>query len=177
MMDNQLIQIFLPIIKDGLIAAGFTDVIVKQFNQPTQQGINTGPTVYFSKVPGDRRLGNISYTSEIVDDVYTQTSYQWYESTFNVQSLVKQDPNNISYTASDLINSVAATLQSQLTTEILAAQDIGIYRINEVPNPYFKDDRDQFESIASFNFTLTHQQIITFTPPIIDSINPGIYPV
>lgn len=178
MNDNQLIQIFLPIIKNGLIAMGLTGVVVKQFNQPTQQGINTGPTVYFSKIPGDRRLGNISYTGAVVDDVYIEISSQWYESTFSVSALVIQDPTNISlYTASDLVNSVAAIMQSQLTTELLAAQGIGIYRVNEVPNPFFKDDRDQFEASSNFNFTLTHQQIITVIPPIVDSVNPGIYPV
>src|ERR1700759_1268444 len=50
MTDSELIQLFLPIIEAGLTLDGFTDVEVVQNDQPTQQGINNIPTVYFSKV-------------------------------------------------------------------------------------------------------------------------------
>ena len=56
MMDNELILVFLPIIQNGLIARGYTDVSVVQSNQPTQEGVTTSPGVFFFKV-GDRRIG------------------------------------------------------------------------------------------------------------------------
>lgn len=49
MNDNDLIRLFLPIIKAGLIADGFVDIIVKQNNQPTQQGVNSGRPFTFLK--------------------------------------------------------------------------------------------------------------------------------
>jgi len=52
--DNDLIRVFLPILQTGVIAAGYTNVLVKQANQPTQQGINASPTVYFFKVSNKR---------------------------------------------------------------------------------------------------------------------------
>ena len=39
--DNQIIQIFLPIINNALVVDGYTGVTVKQANQPTMQGIDT----------------------------------------------------------------------------------------------------------------------------------------
>jgi len=56
MLDNQLIQVFLPAINAGLVAYGYSGVNVVASNQPTQQGIPTGPTVYFYKL-SDHRLG------------------------------------------------------------------------------------------------------------------------
>lgn len=178
MLDNALIQLFLPILRDGLIALGFTDVEVKQSNQPTQQGINTGPTVYFFK-SHDIPAGGVSIDSaEVIDGVYTEVRSQWYETTFNAQSLVKQDPTNpMQYTASDLTKSAVWVMQSQETIEQLALSNVGVLRVQEVPNPYAKDDRDQFEAFANFNFTLTNKQIIVVTPNIVSNINPGIYPI
>jgi hypothetical protein len=56
MLDNQLIQVFLPVINAQLTAYGYSGVTVIAANQPTQQGIPTGPTVYFYKL-NDHRLG------------------------------------------------------------------------------------------------------------------------
>lgn len=178
MTDNELISLFLPIIQSSLISSGYVDVVVKQFNQPTQQGINTTPTVYFSKI-GDHRYGSPrrsdtwNETLNRIDHVETQI----YETTFQVQALVLQSPANPSYTASDLVNEVAHIMQSDRTISILTAAQVGIYRITDIRNPYFTDDRDQFEASPNFDFTLTHRQIRLSTTPKVDDINPGIYPI
>jgi hypothetical protein len=171
MLDNDLIRLFLPIIKNGLIADGYLNVTVKQANQPTQQGINIGPTVYFFKV-GDHRYGFLYRESKWDEDAeeMIHTEMQQYETTFQISSLVLQKPTNpYLYTASDLVNEVAAILQSDRTREILMDAGVGIYRITDITNPYFVDDRDQFEASPSFTFTLTHKQTRVTTDPVIES--------
>lgn len=170
MTDNQLIQLFLPIIQAGLIADGFNNVITKQANQPTQQGINSGPTVYFFKV-ASKRYGFLgrwdkwnTNTSKMV-----HTEAQYYETTFQISALVRQYPITPNqYTASDLVNEVASIMQSDNARAILNNSGVGILRVTDIVNPYFVDDHDQFEASPSFDFVLTSQASRVTTDPVIE---------
>lgn len=170
MTDNQMIQLFLPVIKAGLQTDGFTNVIVKQANQPTQQGINTGPTVYFYKISNKRYgfLGRLDvWDSNASEMVHTESQY--YETTWQVSALVLQSPKTPNqYTAADLVNEVASIMQSDNTRAILNNAGVGILRIIELPNPYFVDDRDQFEASPSLEFVLTSQASRVTTNPKIE---------
>lgn len=173
MIDNQLIQLFLPIIANGLITDGFTGIQVKQFNQPTQQGANSAPAVYFSKI-GDRRYGFLGRKSGwIIDDSeMLHTEFQHYETSFQIMALVRQNPNDITLpTASDLVNEVAAIMQSDATRKILNDSNVGILRVSDIRNPYFTDDQDIFEASPSFDFTLVHAQIRASTDNIISEFD------
>lgn len=159
---NQLIQTFLPVLQSGLLAMGYTSpvVIVKQDYQPTQQGANTGPTVYFHKI-GDHRYGFMGAHDswDATGSVENHTETQVYETTFQVSALVISQPKiTNTYTASDLVNSVAQILASRATLYTLNAAGMSILRIGEVRHPYFTDDRDNYEAIPSFDFTLTYTQ-------------------
>jgi hypothetical protein len=169
--DNDLIRLFLPIIQQGLVTDGFTNVITQQSNQPTMQGINTLPTVFFFKV-GNKRYGFLGRqdTWDPVHNIMVHTETQIYETTFQVNALVLQYPHNpYGYTASDLVNEVASIMQSDNTRAILLQDNVMILRITDIRNPYFVDDRDQFEAIPSFDFTLTYPQTRTSQDPIISS--------
>jgi hypothetical protein len=176
MRDNDLIRLWLPILQDGLLAAGYERVVVKQANQPTAQGVNTDPTVYFYKV-SDHRYGFLRR-----DDVWNpdtssmvHTELQQYETTFQISALVRQNPRTPNqYTASDLVNECAAIMQSDSTRQILIQSDVGILRVMDVTNPYFTDDRDQFEASPSFDFVLTHKQTRVSTQPVIESVDYNI---
>lgn len=172
MRDNDLIRLFLPIMQNGLIEYGFDDVSVKQSNQPTQQGINTDPTVYFAKI-SDHRYGLLKTLDSYDPDtaIMSHQEMQIYETAFSVTALVLQDPKKpYGYTASDLVNTVAAIMQSDDTCAKLAIDNVGILRIIEISNQYFTDDRDQFEAAPSFNFVLTHRQNRVTTQPVIESV-------
>lgn len=158
MTDNELIQLFLPIINAGLIADNYTDVAVKQNYQPTQQGANSQATVYFFKV-NNRRYGFLGRRDvwDSINNKMVHTEAQYMECTFQVSALVRQSPCNISYTASDLVNEVASIMQSDNTRAILNSSGVGILRVTDVRNPYFVDDKDQFEASPSFDFTLTFE--------------------
>lgn len=179
MTDNELIELFLPIINAGVASLGYEDVIVQQNYEPTMQGINSGPTVYFYKI-SDHRYGFLQRTDvwNERDSAFVHTESQQYETVFQVSALVTQDPANISYTASDLVNDVAAIMQSDNTRNILAASQVFIERVSEVRNPYFIDDRDRYEASPSFDFTLTyHRAIISSTPIVTQPIQTNVVPI
>lgn len=170
MTDNQLIQLFLPIIQAGLVTDGFMDVIVKAANQPTQQGINKGPTVYFYKI-STKRYGFLGRQDvwDATHSVMTHTESQYYETTFQVSALVLQSPLTPNqYTAGDLVNEVASIMQSDNTRAILNASGVGILRIQDIPNPFFVDDRDMFEASPSIEFVLTSQAFRVNNDPKIE---------
>lgn len=165
--DNDIIRIFLPIIQNGLIQDGFTGVTVKQANQPTQQGIPATPCVYFFKV-SNKRFGFLGRFDNWVNPVMVHHEKQYMEITFQVMALVLQYPITPNqYTASDLVNEVASIMQSDNTVTILNNNKMGILRITELSNPYFVDDRDQFEASPSFDFTLVYQDDRVGQVPVI----------
>lgn len=176
--DNTLIQLFLPIIKAGLIADGFTNVIVKQSNQPTQQGIPTAPMVFFTKIY-NKRFGFLRREDvwNIAAQDFIHTESQYYETSFQVSALTLQNPSDITIpTASDLVNEVASIMQSSNTLDILNNAGVGILRISDITNPYFVDDRDNFEASPSFEFVLVYlnERVSTspkITPPISTNIH------
>ena len=176
--DNTLIQLFLPIIRAGLIADGFTNVIVQQANQPTQQGIPTAPTVYFYKTH-TKRYGFLGRQDQW-DSVATHMVHnerQYYETTFRIQTLVLQSVTTPGYTAADLADEVASIMQSDNARAIMNAQNVGILRVTDISNPYFTDDRDNFEALPSFEFTMLYLNNRISTSNIVGSFEPGIYPV
>lgn len=179
MLDNQLIKIFYPIIKQGFIDFGLGSVIVRQSYQPTQQGTETTPSVYFFKV-SDKRYGSPAkdsfYDSGL--DEQKQVYRQLYETTFQISALAAQDPKDTnSLTASDLVNITSEILQLDSTIEELKDNDVGILRITDIRNPIFTDDRDQFEESPSFDFTLRHFQDREFTIDYVSTIEGQIYNV
>lgn len=179
MYDTQLIQLFRPIILSGLAAQGLSSIPVIAAYQSTLQGVDNGPVIYFYKV-SDHRYGFMK-REDSWDPIASQmkhTETQVYETIFSIQALSIQDPTQTSqYTASDLANIVSLILQSSSCIQTLRASDVGIYKITDIRNPYFVDDKDIFEAAASFDFTLTHKQINVILSPVITDIHPGIYPI
>jgi hypothetical protein len=171
--DNDLIRLFLPVINAGLIADGFSGVTVMQSNQPTQQGITVAPLVYFFKV-FNKRYGWLAHYDEWNGSEMVHTEAQYFEVTWQVSALVLQNVQTPSYTASDLVNEVACIMQSDKTRDILNANGIGILRIMDIVNPYFVDDRDNFEAAPSFDFVLTGQNFRTSTNPVVSEFNGNI---
>jgi len=178
MTDNELIELFVPIIQAGLTANGFTTSVVVASPQPLQQGIPDVPTVFFKKT-GDHPYGWVGNTEE--QDEFgnqLQITTQSCETSFRIECRVQQNPSDLTIpTASDLANFVALLMNAQGTLETLAASDVGILRITGLSNQYYTDDRNQQEAFPGFDFTLTHVNTIATIVPVIQSIKPGIYPV
>jgi hypothetical protein len=179
MLDNQLIALIISTIIAGEANAGIPGVPIKQAFQPTNQGINIKPTAYLDKI-GDRRIG-FPYRYDAYDSMTGAMAHeelQQYETTFQIGCLSTQDPaNTTQYTASDIVNLIAHIMQSDTTITTLIDQGIGILRVEDVRNPYFIDDRNRYEAHPSFDFVLTHKQIILSTTPIIDTAFYNIIPI
>ncbi len=169
MIDNLIIAKLIALIKAGATNAGIPDIIIKQSFQPTKQGVNSAPTAYMFKV-GDRRVGS-PYRTDIWDaglEKMVHTEMQQYESTFQIAALVTQDPSTpAAMTASDVLNRISYILQSSASIQSLEDYDLGILRITDVRNPYFENDKEQYQASPSFDLTITHKQSIITQTPII----------
>lgn len=179
MFDNQLIILTRNIIISQEAIAGIPNTPIKQAFQPTQQGVNTVPSAYIYKVM-DKRLGS-PYRVDVWDEVNSvmhHTEEQWYETTFQISALSTQDPSDTSQmTASDLLNMIAYIMQSTTTIEAFQAENVGLLRVTDVRNPYFVDDRDRHEANPSFDYVLTHKQIVTNDTNVLQSTEFSILPV
>lgn len=173
MYDNELIKELIVVLKAGLTASGLSSVAVKQSFQPTNQGANSQPTIYLFKI-GNKRVGFLKRESEwIINPAPARMRHeerQWYETTFQISALSIQNPSDSTQrTASDLCNIASAILQGDTGREALQKKGIGMLRVTDVRNPYFLDDKDRFEASPSFDFTLTHEQVIISTDPVVET--------
>lgn len=172
MLDNALIEMIINILTAGASGAGIPGILIKQSNQPTMQGSNSAPTLYLYKIGPDRRVGSV-YRQDVYNSgtgAMDHIETQQYESMFQLSGIATQNPQTPdAYTASDIANLAAYIMQSSATITTLEASGVGIYRISDVRNPYAKDDRYEFEATASFDFILTHKQVITSSMPIINT--------
>ena len=93
---------------------------------------------------------------------------QNYESTFQLDALYIQNPEEEDQlTPGDILNYAAYIMQSDKTLKFLRENEIGIERVTNVRNPKFVDDKDQFEASPSFDFVLTHKQILISEIPVV----------
>lgn len=177
MNDRLLFTNIKAVIAAGLPAAGFDAEVVQSY-QPTQQGVSKGIVILINKVPGDIRYGHPQKKDEWDGAQMVHTERQFYESTFQVNALAPQDPMKPELpTASDVLNRVAAILQSDAAIAAFKQNSLAVLRVRDVRNTPFIDDKDRNEFSPSFDFTLTHEQVIISTSPVVEKFESGIYPV
>lgn len=136
-------------------------VTIRQSYQPTQQGAETGASLYFYKI-GDKRIGHPNRQSEwdVLNSKFVDTDFQRVETTFQITALVRQIPTatTTQKTASDYLNIASMYMQGREFINALQSAGVAILKIGDIRNPYFKDDRDQFEASPSFDFTLMYNR-------------------
>lgn len=179
MLDNQLFQLLIPIIRDGLTAQGFNSIPVKQANQPTQQGANTVNTIYLSKLYSNP-LGFLKRSNawDEGQQVMVHTEKQDFETAFQLNAFALQNAADInSATASDLLRAAWFVLQGDAARAALKASNVGIYRIPNLAGVYSLNDMDNFEASPSFDFSVTHTQSVITTSPVLSEININVYQV
>lgn len=176
MHDNELYKEIAAVLNAGLTANDISGVTIAQDYQPTNQGVISGRAFYLNKVPGDRRFG-FPYRANVWDQdegVMVNTFVQQYESTFQLTAQSIQDPSALSLTASDLANYAATFLQTDYAVQYFLSKGIGILRITEVRNPSFINDKNHFEQSPNFDFTLTHEQVIISSSPVVEKFEYNI---
>lgn len=177
MNDNALFSLVKSVVAQGISDYLDIDVIVRRDYQPNQQGAALGAAIYIHVIT-DNRYGYPRKVTQWVDDHFEHTETVWNETTFQVNARIIQDPANTEQlTANDVVNIVAATLQSDLAIATFKAQNVGIYRVQQIRQTPVRNDMDRNEFSPSFDFTLAHQRSIVRVTPKLQSIDAGIYPV
>lgn len=169
MTDNQLIDFVATQLEAASASAGW-NYIVLQKDQPTMEGIPTAPTIFFEKLfdhPYGWPIAKFSYIVE--QNVFNENETQLYETTFQISTLAIQNPEDLTLpTASDIANYMKQYIGSRHVSSLFQAASMGILRVTDVRNPYFKDDRNQFEAHPTFDFTVLHNRQINFEVPAAD---------
>lgn len=171
MKDNELIATLITLLQAGRASVGIPSIPVKQAYQPTQQGVPFEACAFLTLVH-HHRYGYLERTDiyDPAQQIEIHTEKQIYETTFQLSALAPQKPTDPSLpTASDVVNAFAAIAQSDSFRQSLQNVDLGILRISAIRNPYFADDRDRFEASPSFDFVITHKQIVQTTVPVLES--------
>lgn len=162
----------------GLARYGVTDLPVKQGYQPTTQGRVTH-CLYFWSLP-DAPEG-WQYRRHVTDPntlLTTTEESQIIASSFQVGALVPDDPTNLTQkTAKDLTVLARMVVQSQPFLRAMTAENVGVRRPSDVRNPQFVNDRDQYEFNPSFDFTVTHKQVIIQLTNSIERVEVNIHRV
>lgn len=178
MLDNELIKLFRPILLNGLAERGFNNVKVEQSNQPTQQGTEITPCLYFDPLFSQQYGFPYRINKIITGDILSYTELQAYETTFQITGLVTQNPADTDgYTAKDIVGVAAEILRCRATIDLLAEAKVGILRVSTLRNLSFVNDKGRYQYSPSFDFILTHKQTRIIQSLMVDSIQSGIYPV
>jgi hypothetical protein len=153
-----------------------TGVGLLRMNQPRQQGTPSTPTVFFVKVT-ERNWGSPK-RGQVWDDgrgKFVTSLLQACAATYQFMALVPQDPSNEDQpTESDVLQQFRAIMQTDEVLDAFRAQGISIERIADVRNPYFTDDRDQFEANPSFDVALTYSRNYAGTIPAVSTFDSNV---
>jgi len=177
MLDYQLFTALITIIEAAQPAFGMPkvgllpSVPIYQKPQVTQQGVPVGPCG-FLQIVTHQRNGSPSREDfwDTVNSVEIHREVQWYRTTFQFDAMATQDPVAVvQYSAGDLVNLHSALLQSDTAITQLRDLEIAIERIVAIRNTPFVDDRDRFALSPSFDFTLSHKQIVQNQIPVLQS--------
>lgn len=159
---------------------GFSDlsktVSVKQAYQPTSQGVEDGPCIYFQKLPLDLRYGFPQRSDEWDKDESKMVHTETQQMVTTLQINARQTNLEIE-TASDLLMYAAYILQSTKAIDTFKDQGIGILNISQIREVYFTNDRGQYESSPSFDLQITHRNAIISESNYTDVIEYDIHRV
>jgi hypothetical protein len=122
--------------------------------------------------------------------VMRHTETQQWEASFQVNGLYPIPPRAANETvanyvirlaatpaASDLVRAVSGILQSDAGRAALAVGGCGILRVQEVRQTSVALDRDQFERVPSFDFTLVYNESQVTETPHTHDVSGGVVAV
>jgi len=172
-LDYDINDIIGNIIINGLSALNIDANVLLNY-QPTKQGINEN-TVYFFNV-GDTDIGFMGRNSKYDKDqdklIYKELQVS--QTTFQINTILKQDIENLTITAKDLCNYVKMILQSTETINILKENNLEILRISNIINTPFTNGADNYQYNPSFDFVIIHTQELEYNINKVDKINQTI---
>ncbi len=179
MLDNPLYILIISTLTAQLADAGLGGLVIAKADQDVRQGVEPLTGAYLIKLfDVFDGMPEEDYVWDTVHSVETWTQTQVVLSTFQMCGLAIQTPGNLTQlTASDTANLLAALLKTPVTMAVLQAQGVGLVSLTQSRNPFFLDDKDRYEADASFDFVLTHKQILTKSVPFTDTVTVTLLPV
>tara|TARA_R110001606_G_scaffold141321_2_gene280498 strand:- start:26044 stop:26574 length:531 start_codon:yes stop_codon:yes gene_type:complete len=169
-LDYDIVRIIRPIIINGLTSLNIDANVLLNY-QPTKQGINEN-TVYLFNV-GDNDIGFMGRNSKYDKDqdklIYKELQVS--QTTFQINTILKQGIENLTITAKDLCNYVKMILQSTETINILKVNNLEILRISNIINTPFTNGADNYQYNPSFDFVIIHTQELEYNINKIDKVN------
>jgi len=138
------------------------DIEFTQAFQPTQQDRPEGRAVYFKRLFGKRHgWPGTAYAFQVGRDNFDRAESQIIETRyqFSVTQPANTAPDAITH--NDILEGVAAGLQSQRFIAYLKANGAQVLRIIDITNVPFKNDQDQFEDYPTFDaiFLYTNEYV------------------
>lgn len=162
----------------GLARYGVPAIPVKQGFQPTTQG-RVPRCVYYWAI--DDTPEGAQYTDHVTDPntlQLTTAETQIWATSFQIGALIPDDPADDSQlTAKDVTTILRQIVVSQPFVAALTAQNIGVRRPTPIRNPQFLNEQNQFEYNPSFDFTVTHKQVIIQLTDSIESVEFNLHRV
>ena len=170
MLDYDINDIVGNIILNGLSALNIDANVLLNY-QPTKQGINEN-TVYFYNID-DKDIGFMGRHSKYDKDqdklIYKESQIS--ETTYQINTILKQDVSNLTITAKDLCRYVKMILQSTETINILKGNNLEILRASDIVNTPFTNGAGNYQYNPSFDFVIIHTQELEYNLNKIDTIN------
>jgi hypothetical protein len=157
MIDNALISLIASYLDAASAAAGWNYPVIQK-NQPTPQGLPYEPAIFLEKL-FDKHYGfpAVSYAYQSTPDNFSTAESQIVETTFQISAFVIQSPENTTIpTASDVVNYLRQYLSSRATIYNMRTNGVAIFRVTDIRNPYFQDERERFEANPNFDIICVH---------------------
>lgn len=157
---------------------GVTGVPVIASQQPTTEGRETGPAIYFHSLD-EQREGWQSREYRRTDEAETLTETQILATTMQISVAAPQTDDLSLPQATDICRAASMALQSSQFLDALKDQfhGSGVRRVTAIRRPYIVNDQGQFEMVPSFDVTITHTVQFTTTTPVVTSAQASIHRV
>lgn len=159
---------------------GVSGVPVIASNQPTSEGRETGPAIYFHALD-EQAEGWQSRNYQRGEDGETGelTEGQIYATTMQLSVVAPETDDLTLPTATDICRAASMALQSRQFIDALGEQfpGAGVRRVTTIRRPYIVNDRGQFEMVPSFDVTITHTVQFTTEAPEVTSTKALIHRV
>lgn len=168
MKENELKALMRATLIAGLASSGYAGIKVKQSYQPTTQGREQAPTLYYWQLSGPTKVGKAWHLQEydVTTDSVITTQVQNVLTTFQLQATAPVSVTDTSLpTPGDIALAAAQVVESWPFIAELQANGAGICNTTAIRPMQIQNDQDEFEDVPSFDFTVAHQDIIILTGP------------
>lgn len=170
--NNELMILLRGALLDGLAARG-KSYAVEQNYQPTQQGTNRDPTVYFHHVNDVMR--GWSRDEEIVnpDTGQMQTvQVQLIETRIQIAATVDADPfDPEAVTVIDVLRMARQCIQSREFLFKVGKSGVGVYRVSDLQSVDVLSDSPGYEKRPTFDIIVQHSDVTTVKTDSFDHVD------